>query len=506
MLPSTTIKLFALLNLIAVSFAPTVRGEETLTLATAVEKRETAAISKLLKQKVDPNFAQADGMTALLWAAYQDELGIARQLIAAGADVKTTNRYGMSALSLACINGNAAFVKLLLDKGADRDTTQNGGETVLMTASRTGRLDVVRTLLAYDSKVNSKEGRGQTAMMWAAAEGHADVVDALIKAGADYRTPLNSGFTPLCFAVRNGRVAVTRRLLAAKVDVNEAMTQARGGRNRPVKNTSPLLLAMENGHFELAVLLLEAGADPNDERTGFAPLHAMSWIRKPEKGDNDTGTPPPTGSGRLTSLEFIRKLVEHGADVNRRKKNDGGGRLRISVKDTTPFLCAAATADVEYMKTVLELGADPNVKNTRRQTALMMAAGIDEKPEGDGPASKSEHLAAVKFLLERDSNQSTDVIAAKVNATDVNGETAMHGAAYKSLPEVVKLLNNRGADINIWAKKSKQGRTPLSIAQGFRPGNFKPSFETVAAIKKVMIARGVKPPPPPKRRGESWRE
>ncbi len=501
MSPSTTTKMFALLSLATLFSAPAVYGADAPTLASAAEKRDSTTLAALLKQKAEPNVAQVDGMTALLWASYYDDFATARQLINAGADVTAANRYGITALSLACTNGNGALVKLLLDTGADPNTTQSGGETVLMTASRTGRLDAVQALLASGAKVNAKERRGQTAIMWAAAEGHADVVDALIDAGADYSTPLNSGFTPLFFAVRNGHIAVTRRLLAAKVDVNAAMTQARGGLNKPVKDTSPLLLAMENGHFELAAILLEAGADPNDDRTGFAPLHAMSWIRKPEKGDNESGTPPPTGSGRLTSLQFVRKLVEHGARVNMRKTSDGGGRLRISVKDTTPFLCAAATADVDYMKTLLDLGADPSQKNARGQTALMMAAGINEKPEGDGPATKSEHLVAVTFLLDLAAPGSQDI-----NATDMNGETAMHAAAYKGLPEVVELLDGRGADINAWAKPSKQGRTPLSIAQGYRPGNFKPSFETVAAIKKIMIAHGVTPPPPPSRRDESWRD
>jgi len=474
---------------VVVSAVPAEAKSPTL-LADAVEQRNSADVTRLLQEKADPDATQADGMTALIWAAYHDDLKIAAQLIHAGANVKAKNRYGVSALSLACVNGNGALVRLLLDKGADPNTTLNGGESVLMTAARTGRIEAVTALIKKGADVNHKEQSDQTALMWAAAEGHADVIDALISAGADFRTSLKSGFTPLAFAVRSGHLAATKRLLSAGANVNESMADARGGRNMPVKHTSPLLLAMENGHFELAAVLLQAGADPNDDRTGFAPLHAMSWIRKPEKGDNETGTPRPRGSGKLTGLDFVRKLVEHGADINIRKKSNGGGRLRISVKDTTPFLCAASTADVDYMKILLELGADAKHVNVNDQTALMMAAGIDEKPEGDGPGTAEEHLAAVKFMLE---------LGADINAVDKNGETAMHGAAYKSLPTVVQLLSDRGADIKIWSQKTKQGRTPLSIAEGYRPGNFKPSFETVEAIKKVMIANGVTPPPPDKR-------
>jgi hypothetical protein len=83
-----------------------------------------------------------------------------------------------------------------------------------------------------------------------------------------------------------------------------------------------------------------------------------------------------------------------------------------------------------------------------------------------------------------------------VNAVDKNGETAMHGAAYKNLPKVVQLLANKGAQIEGWNRKNKYGWTPLRIAEGFRPGNFKPSAETIAALHQVMRAAGVEPPPP----------
>ena len=275
------------------------------------------------------NGAQADGMTALHWAAYHDDVATAKLLLAAGANPRARNRYGVTPLSLACTNGNAALVELLLDAGADPNAPLRGGETPLMTAARTGRLGPVKALLARHADVNAKLPGGQTALMWAAAEGHAAVVEALLAAGADFRSPLPSGFTPMLFAVR-GRAhrGRARCCVEAGVDIKEA---ARTGKNvaKFLRNgASALTTAIENAHFELAALLLDLGADPNDMRSGYTPLHILSWIRKPDRGE-DEGDPVPEGTGKLTSEQLIRKLVAKGADVNARLRDgpSGGGRI-----------------------------------------------------------------------------------------------------------------------------------------------------------------------------------
>src|SRR5206468_2628535 len=113
----------------------------------------------------------------------------------------------------------------------------------------------------------------------------------------------------------------------------------------PVAGTSPLVLAIENGHFELAVALLDAGADPNDQRSGFTPLHTITWVRKPNLGDGDDGNPPPIGSGNMTSLQFVKSLVAHGADVNARLTKGASGKGVLGKVGATPFLMAALTAD-----------------------------------------------------------------------------------------------------------------------------------------------------------------
>ena len=78
-------------------------------LADAAEKSDRALVGAWLERKADVNQAQVDGMTALHWAAYHDDLEMARLLVDAKADVKAANRYGVTPLSLACINGNEAW-------------------------------------------------------------------------------------------------------------------------------------------------------------------------------------------------------------------------------------------------------------------------------------------------------------------------------------------------------------------------------------------------------------
>jgi ankyrin repeat protein len=466
--------------------APSTNAAEA-PLADAAEKADWPRVRKLVNEQAKVNATQVDGMTALHWAAYHDDVDTAKRLLAAGANAKAENRYGITALSLACTNGNAELVRSLLDAGANPNTTLRGGESVLMTAARTGRVGPVQALLDAGAKVDASDRKGQSALMWAAADGHADVVELLIEAGADVRARLKSGFTPMLFAAREGRMDAVRALLKAGVDANEAIASDKRGGRAPANGTSALVVAVENAHFELAVVLLNAGADPNDQRSGFTPLHSLTWVRKPNRGDDEDGQPPPDGSGNVTSLEFVRELVAHGADVNTRLAKGDSGRGKLSKVGATPFLLAAKTADLPYMKLLVELGADPLLANKDGCTPLMAAAGIGTLAPTEEAGTEPEALAAVEYLLS---------LGADVNTVDKNGETVMHGAAYKSLPKMVQLLAGNGAKIDVWNRKNKYGWTPLLIAEGFRPGNFKPSADTIDAIHRVMLAAGVTPPPP----------
>ena len=461
------------------------RTQAVAPLADAAEKKDRAKVAALLKQGAEVNASQADGMTALHWAAYHEDVSLAKQLLKTSADAKAANRYGVTPLSLACTNGNAEMVALLLEAGADANATRRGGETVLMTAARTGKPGPVKALLSRGAQVNAKDQKGQTALMWAAAEGHAEVVSILLAAKADFKGPLPSGFTPLLFAAREGRLEVVRLLLKAGADINDAIPRKKGVPRGPKPGTGALLMAVENGHFELAIELVKAGADPNDQRAGYGALHMISWVRKPSRGDDEEGDPPPIGSGKLTSLEFVKEMVAHGAKVNLRSSVGLSGRGILNKPGATPFLAAASTADVPLMKLLLKLGADPLLANAQGTSPLLAAAGVGLGAPEEAPGVEPDVLEAVKLLLK---------LGADVNTVDKNGETAMHGAAYRNHPKVVQLLADKGAKIVVWNKANKAGLTPLTIAEGHRPGlNFRPSPDTVAALQRLLLAAGVTP-------------
>jgi len=455
-------------------------------LADAAERADRTTLSRLLATSPETvNATQIDGMTAVLWAAYRDDTGLARQLVAAGADVRLKNRYGVTPLSLACQNGNAELVDLFLGAGADPNLPLPGGETPLLTAARTGRPLPVHALLVRGARVDEPLAKSeQTPLMWAAIEGHTEVVKVLLAAGANLHARLPSGFDALLFATRGGHVSTVRLLLASGADLDAVTAPSkRTSPKGPPAGTGPLLIAIENGHYELAAEFLDRGADPNDLRSGYAPLHVLSWVRKPDIGEAN-GEPVADGSGHLSSEELVRRLVAKGADVNLRLTIGGG---RFSRKGCTPLLLAADRADTAYVKLLVELGADHLALNVEGGSALMTAAGLGNGADQDEAGTEEEALATVVYLM---------ALGADPNAATENGETAVHGAAYAGFPKVIEYLDAHGARIELWNVPNPQGWTPLRIAEGHRIGNFKPSFETVAALKRIMLARGVEIPPP----------
>ena len=453
-------------------------------VADAAKRNDRAAVESLIAAHKDVNAPRIDGTTALHWAAYVDDLEMATKLLDAGAKAGAVNRYGMTILAQACINGDARMIELLLEHGANANQALPGGETPLMTASRTGSAAAVRALLAKGALVDAKEVHGQTAIVWAAAEGNTEAARELIKAGADFKIRLNSGMTPLLLAVREGKVDTVRLLLESGADVNETLQVPPGGhaaRQKPGHpGESALHIAVENAHYELASILLDSGADPNASGPGYTVLHAIASVRKPSGGDND---PAPDGSGNMTSVELIKKLVAKGANINARMtKRIAFGLTSLNDVGATPFCIAALTADAELMRLFASLGADPKIPTADGATPLIVAAGLGTRSPGEDAGTDSEVVQAIAVAIELGNDP---------NAVDNNGETAMHGAAYKNVGDAVRYLASHGANPDVWNQPNKHGWTPLTIAQGYRFGNYKPSPPTVEALLDVMKAQHV---------------
>ena len=499
--------------LLLVSLPPAAQERSLVDVVKSGSDRDTVA--RLLDSGLSPSMAEPDGTTALHWASQLDDLATVELLIASGADVDAANRYGVRPLTLAVTNGSPAVVNALIDAGAAVDSVMSGGDTVLMIASRTGHVEVVEQILEAGAVVDAAETwRGQTALMWAAAEDNVETIRALVRAGADVESRSDGQLTPLLFAVREGHNGAVDALVEAGADVS---APARDG-------TTPLALAVINAHFDVGAQLLEAGADPNASDPRGSVLHALSWIRRPGSGR------PPLPTGDLDSLELARMLLEHGADpsvrigweeiafevdlgITRSPPGISVGRNFLSFVGATPFYLAAKHADVEYMRLLVEHGADPGVPTGQNVTPLMAAAGVGfwdgESPGPLNGTPETIRLDAVKLALElgNDIHGATDFGDTELEGDGITlllrhppnllefdpqrdrgdmrwgGSTALHGAAMMGSNLIVQFLVEHGARIDA---ENSLGWTPRMVAEGVFVANTEKAWpETVALLRQL---------------------
>ena len=491
-------------------------------LMDAVKKNDVAVVRTMLAAQADVSAKEADGSTALHWAAQRDNLAIADVLLAAGADAKAATRFNITPLSLAATNGSAAMIERLLAAGVEPDSISVEGQTALMTAARNGRVEALRVLLARGAKVNTKEPyKGQTALMWAASQGNADAAALLIEFGAEVTAKSTGGFTPLLFAVRNNHIDAAKVLLAHGANVNDVAPDT----------TSALGMAVVNAYFEMASVLLDHNANPNAADPRASVLHTIAWLRKPgasgSAGVGGTAGGPPMPTGNVTSLELTKKLLAHGADPNIRVEwqergfdKEGGtarnpanielGRHLLTYTGATAFYVAAKNGDAPLMRLLAEGGANPTTTNKFGITPLMVAAGLDTwEGETPGPftgVSEPERLEAVKLAVElgNDVNAVADfgdfrmvgdpdytllyyphnmeeLVNLGVGDPRWSGCTALHGSIISGQASIVKFLVDRGAKVDA---KNKLGWTPLMMSRGVFLANAKREYP---AAEKVLL-------------------
>ena len=480
----------------------------TSDVADAAMNKNTAAVHALIQKKANVNASQADGTTALHWAARWDDLDMAAALIQAGASPRSSNRTGATPMFLAAVNGSAPMIELLLKAGVDANgPVLSHGETALMMAARTGKPDAVKVLLSHGADIHARENlRGTDALMWAAEQGHADIVELLLEIGADVdaqsriirpirRNGLGfarpspdgkpngdpmGGLTPLLFADREGSIETVRVLVAAGANVNKAS----------VDGSSPLLVAVQNGHYEIARFLLDHGADPNQANTkGWTPL----YLAVSNRDALTTAVPPPSSDG---AFDLIKVLLDRGADPNRRIRvhtevHSANNSLWLKEDGATPLLRAALCGDLTIVQLLLAHGADPSIPTFDQTTPLMVASGVGWAEGFTFQYSEDETLQLVKLLLD---------LAGGINAANEDGLTALHGAAYKGADKVVQLLVDRGADLTARDKGKDYGfgvtsfrMTPLNWAEGVPIGMSSAIYhdDTVKLIARLMQERGI---------------
>jgi len=511
-------------------------GPSTVVDAAMAGNRD--ALRALLQNGADVNTSLADGMTALHFAAVKNDADMAAMLLVAGANPKATTRLGgYTPLLLASRTGNAEAMAALLAGGADPNGATVNGTTPLMLAAAAGKEEAVKLLLDKRADVNAREkAREETALMFAAAAARADVIRLLMGAGADAKATTKvvdlahfakeeqerfaqflrqqggqaaqggrrgrgegtggidrqylypelvgyqGGLAALHLAARQGSIDAVTALLDGGASVNQRSAG---------DHITPLIIATMNGHFDLAKMLLEKGADPNlAEDNGATPLYAaINCVWAPK-----ALYPQPRAYEQQTTtyLELMTALIDKGADPNARLRKKiwySGYDFDLSGVDevgATPFWRAAYASDIDAMKLLVARGADPaipsmkgagrprtgdaqrDVEDVSKAPAipiggpgvppLVAAAGSGY---GEGFAANSHRyapsgmLAAVKYLVEE--------LHADVNARDHEGNTPLHNAAARGDVEMIKYLVSKGADVKA---VNREGKTTADMANG----------------------------------------
>ncbi|XP_061256808.1 caskin-1 isoform X2 [Bos javanicus] len=187
---------------------------------------------------------------------------------------------GFSALHHAALNGNTELITLLLEAQAAVDIKDNKGMRPLHYAAWQGRKEPMKLVLKAGSAVNIPSDEGHIPLHLAAQHGHYDVSEMLLQHQSNPCMVDNSGKTPLDLACEFGRVGVVQLLLSSNMCT--ALLEPRPGDTTDPNGTSPLHLAAKNGHIDIIRLLLQAGIDINRQTKSGTALHEAALCGKTE--------------------------------------------------------------------------------------------------------------------------------------------------------------------------------------------------------------------------------
>ena len=376
------------------------------------------AVSMLLtRSECDMGSDRRGQMGPLSVASWRGFLRCARLLLEKGAITEVLEREEWTPLYLAAVNGHTELCKLLLQLGADPNDVIDGNPILLSVVSDPN-LEIVKLLIGNGADIEATNWQNRTALLEASRLGHKALVAHLIECGANVYHESRGGLTSTHYAASNGYTAILELLYTNGADLqrpssngwtplhtcNEKPESAsfllkNGADVNSVTNTygyTPLILAVRNDNPEVVKLLLEAGSNINhqSEIGKSSPLQYAAYHNREE---------------------VLRILMEYNPEVD---LVDNDGDTALNCINSRTSLCIA--------KTLLNGGADPEIRNKRQETPLCTAVW-------------KENIEIVKYLTKK---TRLDIVGGRHGGP-------LHIACYQSDLKFVKMLVDEGADVNL---------------------------------------------------------
>ena len=452
-------------------------------LPEAVKRGDRATVLTLLRTHVPVDSEEGDGSTALHWAAYQDNVALAKLLLEAHANVNAVTRNeSLTPLFMACQNGSAPMIELLLAHGADANGANQFGTTPLMMAAAAGNAEALNVLLAHGAQVNAREHtHDQTALMFAANLDRSEAIRELLTHGADANA--ESKVIPT-FRIKTMKDGNVDEIQTRKLDKDGKVIEE----EEPAHPTADVLDAKTSAKKAGLTKIPEPGMDEHGVKaTAVEPVGIQSKsvdvqdVAAPAQPQSQTdvkkkrreagaklmgGLTPLHYAARQGNIAAATALLDGGANINQPSGSE----------QTTPLVLAIANGHLDFAKLLIDRGADVNRANEMGVAPLYATEDVawvpkEWSPEPVTAQEKTDHLALMKLLIAHGSNLNarlskpvwSRIMSENRNWIDPSGATAFWRAAQADDLDAMKLLKNAGADVTI---PSKLGTTPLMVAAG----------------------------------------